>query len=844
MTSRVLIRISLGHSRRHLLRTLLLIFGIAMGVAGVVAIDIAKTSVEKSFDLSFTALVSRATHQIVGADLDIPQTTFTTVRTQLGIHESAPVISRHVTLREMEGRVLTLMGVDPFSETHFRTLPLASENRDLSAVMTGSSGVFIARTLGERFGLEIGSPLTIVLGDRQVTVTLAGFLDSRDKRSNLILEGLMVTDISVAQEILDMGETITRIDLILSSPDTDTATDIQNHLEKGLFLVKTGQQNQAVRGLSRSFENSLTAFSMLALFMGIFLIYNTVSFSVSRRHRLHAILRALGTTQSDIFFTIMAEVMLYAVIGAAAGVVLGIVMGTGAVQAVTATVSEMYFTLTISRTQISGATLAKGLVAGVLTSFVAGLFPALAAAGTRPVSLMHKSVSERRFQRMIPGLFISGLLILAAAGLLIQAGHDHAGSDFSGVFMIFFGAALLTPLIIRMLVRALLAAGSGVLGIMVKMALRNITRSLGQTSVLMASLMVVTSVYIGIEVMTGSFRQSIVQWVDDHIGGHVHVSSADERDPSLDPELVEKIKHLPEVAAVSAYNVHPVFSRAAGKVHLFSFQSNQSKNRWAWTSVPEPDLDALLENGWIFVSEIFARQHQVVPEQGAAVVMETRQGPVSFKIAGIFRDFFMGGGRVVMSRETMARYWGHDDITAMQLFLKNEISLKPVMNTIQQMIPQGSLIQLQSGADIKQNILAVFDSTFVITSALQVLTAIVALTGILNAVMALLLERTREIGILRACGTLPGQVRRLLIHECFFYGLLSGTMAIPLGIALSWILIHVINQRTFGWTYDMVLSPGILVQALVLSSAAALAAGIFPALAAGRTHIPQALHME
>ncbi|EMS78554.1 ABC transporter permease [Desulfotignum phosphitoxidans] len=842
MVSRVLIRISLRHSRRHLLRTLLLIFGIAMGVAGVVAIDIAKTSVEKSFDLSTTALVSRSTHQILGADLDIPQTTFTMIRTRLGIHASAPVISRHVTIPELEDRVLTLMGVDPFSETHFRTLPLASENRDLSNVMTGSSGVFLAQTLGDTFGLKIGSPLTISMGDRQITVTLAGFLEGRDKRSNLILEGLMVTDISVAQEILDMKENITRIDLIL--PSRDTAAEIRNHLEKGLFLVETDQQNQAVRSLSRSFENSLTAFSMLALFMGIFLIYNTVSFSVSRRHRLHAILRALGTTRNEVFFTVMAEVMLYAVIGAVSGVVLGILMGTAAVQAVTATVSEMYFTLTVGQTQITGATLAKGLVAGVLTSLIAGLFPALAAAGTRPVSLMHKSVSEYRFQRMIPGLFILGLIILTAAGLLMKAGHDHAGYDFSGLFMIFFGAALLTPLIIRMLVRALLAAGSRVLGIMIKMALRNITRSLRQTSVLMASLMVVTSVYIGIGVMTGSFRQSIVQWVDDHIGGHVHVSSADERNPSLDPALVEKIKSLPEVAAVSAYNIHPVFSRAAGKVHLFSYQSNQSKNRWSWTAAPEPELDALLEKGWIFVSEIFARQHQVEPEQGAAVVLETRQGPVSFQIAGIFRDFFMGGGRVVMSRETMARFWGHDDITAMQLFLENEISVNPVINTIKQMIPPGSLIQLQPGADIKQSILAVFDNTFVITSALQVLTAIVALTGILNAVMALLLERTREIGILRACGTLPGQVRGLLIHECFFYGLLSGIMAIPLGIALSWILIHVINQRTFGWTYDMILSPGILVQALVLSSAAALAAGIFPALAAGRIRISEALHME
>jgi putative ABC transport system permease protein len=180
----------------------------------------------------------------------------------------------------------------------------------------------------------------------------------------------------------------------------------------------------------------------------------------------------------------------------------------------------------------------------------------------------------------------------------------------------------------------------------------------------------------------------------------------------------------------------------------------------------------------------------------------------------------------------------------MQLFLTPGTPTGPVMDEIKEMIPPGSLVQVRAGADIKQSILTVFDNTFIITSALQVLTAIVALTGILNAVMALLLERTREIGILRACGTLPGQVRQLLMHECFFYGLIAGLMAIPLGAALSWILIHVINQRAFGWTYDMILAPGVLVQALVLSSAAALTAGIFPALSAGRTHIPEALHME
>ncbi len=842
MGNRPLIRFCLRHSRRHLVRTLLLVFGIAMGVAGVVAIDIAKTSVGKSFELSTRALVSRSTHQIAGTGLEIPQQVFTDIRTDLGIHRSAPVISRHVKVSELGDRILTLLGVDPFSETHFRNLHLSPGEQDLSGVMTGSKGVFISRSHARQYNLDIGSPLHIFLGSRKTAVTIAGFLDSENSATGRMLEGLVVTDISLAQEILEMEDHITRIDLIL---DQDAAAEkIREHLGEGLFLVETDQQNTAVRGLSYSFETSLTAFSMLALFMGIFLIYNTVSFSVTRRHRLHGILRAIGATRANIFFTVMAEVMVYAVIGSVFGVLLGILLGKGAVQAVVATVSEMYFTLTVSQTHISGFTIAKGLLAGILAAFVSGFFPALSAAGTRPVSLMHRTVSEKGFNRLVPGLFICGLFILAAAALLMRTATPHAGYDFTALFMIFFGSALLTPLLIRVIVRVLLSAGMGSLGMMVKMALRNITRSLRQTSVLMASLMVVTSVFIGIEVMTGSFRLSIIQWVDDHIGGDIHVSSTDPLTQSLDTDLVEKIRQLPRVESLSAYNIHPVFSRASGKVHLFSYRSDQSVKRWSWTAAPKEELDALLENGWIFVSEIFAQRHHVIPRQGAAVTLETQKGPVPFQVAGIFQDFFMGGGRAVVSPETMARFWGHDDITSLQLFLASDTPAEPVMETIRQMLDPEDMIEIRSGNAIKQSILAVFDNTFIITSALQALTAIVALTGILNAVMALLLERTREIGILRACGTLTGQVKQLLLHECFFYGLISGIMAIPLGTALSWVLIHIINQRSFGWTYEMVLIPGVFFQAIALSSAAALAAGIFPALAAGRTHIPTALHME
>lgn len=842
MPDRSLIRICFGGSRRHPLRTLLMILGIALGVAGVIAIDIAKTSVSKSFDLSTRALTARATHQIVGSRFELPQDVFTELRTGLGVYRSAPIIATHVKVPRMDDRIFTLMGVDPFSERHFRDLKLRKGALDLTALtaLTGNGpGVLIHPDAG----LGVGDRFEIALGSRRTAVSVAGILDAGGGPD--MMAGLLLTDIAAAQEILGMDDRITRIDLILENEAQ--AGLVRENLPPGVFLVATDRRNHAVRQLSASFETSLTAFSMLALFMGIFLIYNTVSFSVARRRKLNGTLRALGATRGDIFKTVMGEVLIYALAGSVLGLLLGVLMGHAAVRAVCATVSDMYYTLTVSQFHLAPETLVKGLFAGLGASFASALFPALNAANTRPVTLMQRSASESRLKRFLPWLFLAGLLVLLAAAILLGNGPAHTGFDFLGIFMIFFGASLTAPLLVRLGIRLFLKAGNGFWHVLTKMALRNIVRSLSRTSVLVASLMVVVSVYIGIEIMTTSFRQSIIDWVDGNIGGHIHVASADTLNRSLDPDYIRRVKDLPGIESVSAYNILPVFSRSSGRLHIFSYASDQSLKRWVWTAAPEPEVQQLLADGWIVVSEIFARQNGVAPGPDASALLQTNKGPRQFRVAGIFRDFFMGGGRIIVGRETMKQYWDTDDITALQLFLVPGTPVSPLIEKIRSLgarAPDNRMIRVQSGARIKQSILDVFDKTFIITSALQVLTAIVALTGILNAIMALLLERTREIGVLRACGAETRQVGRLLLMECFFCGLISGLMALPLGTTLAWVLVDIVNQRSFGWTYDLVLSPWVLIQAVLLSAVAALFAGIFPAMRAGRADIPTALITE
>jgi len=864
MTLSPLIRTCFRSSRSVPLRTLLLIFGIALGVAGVIAIDIAKTSVSKSFNLSTAALTSRSTHQIMGNDFSIPQSLFTRVRTGAGIPKSAPVISRLVKVPQMDGRTLTFMGIDPFSEKNFRQTRFTESGRgeDLAfgTALAQGTGLVMDRDLALKHGLDQGSELTLLLGERQEKTRIAALADG--KTSSGAFQGLLLADIALAQELLGMGDRITRIDLVLDSPEQMTL--VKGLLAPGQVIVETDQRNRTIRGLSLSFETSLTAFSMLVLFMGIFLIYNTVSFSVSSRRRLNGTLRALGATRKEIFLAVEAEVITYALVGSVLGMGLGILLGKGAVQVVCATVSDMYYTLTVSQTHITSFTLFKGGVTGIGATLVSSIMPALNAAHTPPVTLMQKSAAESAMAGGIPNLTAAGCLIIGVALYIFHGSAAGMGLVFTGVFMVFAGSSLLAPALItgmaRMMTRLTGLAekrGMGPTWIIARMAVMNIRRSLSRTSVLIASLMVVISVYLGIDTMTRSFRLSLTDWVDGHIGGDIHLSSLDELSPALDKGLLEQIKAMDGVEAVSAYNIHKRFSSKSGEVHLFSYIQDLSLKEWTWLSPranqgDKNSVNPLLDEGWILVSEIFARQNNLLPESGSAarVTMETLEGVKSFSVVGIFRDFFMGGGRVIVSRKAMARYWGKDDITAMQVFVRRDdrankaVAIAGIIPKIREMADHPEMLRIRSGPRIKSRILSVFDKTFVITIALQALTALVALTGIVNSVTALILERSREIGILRACGAEPGQIRSLVVWECGVCGFMAGLLALPLGILLSWVLVDVVNFRSFGWTYEIRLSAVTMAQALGFSTLAALAAGIIPALKAGQIPVAQALRME
>jgi putative ABC transport system permease protein len=304
--------------------TLLVILSIALGVAVVVSVDLANASAARAFKLSTEAVVGKATHQIVGGDSGFDEAVYRDLRVRRGNRLSAPIVEEYANAKELGGQVLHVLGVDLFAESPFRTYLTANANIPLdafAAFFTQADAALLSGSTAARFGVEVGDKVTLGIGTRTRAVTIIGLLTPPNDISARALDGLLLTDIATAQELFGLEGKLTRIDLIAT---TAQARTIAAQLPESLRVVPASEQTDTVTQLTAAFGLNLTAFSLLALAVGMFLIYNATLFSVVQRRRVLGILRCLSVTGRQIFALILIEAAISGVIGSLIGIGLGI----------------------------------------------------------------------------------------------------------------------------------------------------------------------------------------------------------------------------------------------------------------------------------------------------------------------------------------------------------------------------------------------------------------------------------------------------------------------------------------------------------------------------------------
>lgn len=854
--------LSLRTLLRHPIQFVIMTLGIALGVAVMVGIDLANASAARAFDLSTSAITGRATHAIVAGDQGVDESLYVRLRTDSQWRdtlESAPLVIAHTISPQLGGVPFTLLGIDPFAEAPFRSYLNPGQETPLESItslLTVPGSILLSASTAQRYGLQPCAQRPVALDDAchlMLSINgetrdayLIGLLEPADDFSRRALDTLILTDISTAQYFSGTRGKLTQIDLIL--PDNFDSKVLSKALPPGTLLVTSEIRNSQVAEMTAAFQTNLTALSLLALLVGIFLIYNAMTFSVVQRRSLFGTLRCIGYTREQVFVMVLGEAALVGALGAMLGLGLGILLGQGAVRMVTQTINDLYFVVNVLGIQLPASSLLKGALAGFFASVFAAAPPAWEAASVLPRLALSRAGLESKTQWVVNRVAVLGVFAALIGAVILTIPTRDLIISFTGTFAVVIGLAALTPLVTVTLMRFVGEPFGKLFGLLGRLAPRNVIRSQSRTAVAVAALMIAVSVTIGVQVMIASFRTTVTIWLDQTMRGDIYISaqglSATRLDMPLDPRVITLANSQPMIQSSIGIRVVTVESEH-GPVELLAtsperpidarlFLKEQGNPQQAWQMVRE---------GAVLLSEPLANRLGI-STPGGLLVLLTPEGWHSFPIAGIYADYASTRGTVRMSLDVYQHLWSDEQLNGLVLFLAPRADIDTITADLRAQLTDFPAIQVNPSGALRQDALVVFDRTFAITTAMQLVTTLVAFIGVLSSLLALQLEKAREIGILRALGLNLAEMRRLTLWETGLLGASAGLLALPTGYILAWILIFVINQRSFGWTLQMQVDPASFIQAFLLSVGAALLAALYPAWRLSRMQAAEALRGE
>jgi putative ABC transport system permease protein len=343
-------RNSRRYLRRHPLLMALSVLGVALGVAVVVGIDLANESARTAFRLSTETVAGKATHSVVSGDGLLADSTYTYLRVDLGVRDSAPVLEGYARAGGPRGPVLQILGIDPLADAPFRSWTGGpGSGLDLGAFFGAEPSGLLSEATAASLNLEAGDMLALHREGRVDSVRIQAVLEPDPGLAEQALDNLLVVDISSAQRLTDADGMLTRIDLILSN--SGEMDRIAAALPPSARIEASTARSGALEQMTSAFSLNLTAMSLLAMVVGMFLIYNTMTFSIVQRRPLIGRLRGLGVTAREVRMLILSEALLIGLAGSAIGIAGGLALGKGLTGLVTQSISDLYFTVRVRDVQ-------------------------------------------------------------------------------------------------------------------------------------------------------------------------------------------------------------------------------------------------------------------------------------------------------------------------------------------------------------------------------------------------------------------------------------------------------------------------------------------------------------
>jgi putative ABC transport system permease protein len=829
---------------REPLRTALAVFAVALGVAVVLAIDLAGNAAAGSFHSSLETLVGSADFEVTATG-GVPDSVIGRLATLPDPLQIDPRIEGSALLQD-RGESATVIGLDFIARP-----PAASQSMGGAPSLWDANGVWA----GAKLGLEPGQSVRLIVNDQQYDAKVEGILPHDPAHPG---EGrILLMDIGLAARILGFKNTVSRI--MIHIPHQDPAGEwkkkLQSALPAGVTIERAGARTRENQRMLRAFRWNLRLLSYISLIVGAFLIYNTVSVAVVRRRPEIGISRALGATRATILVSFLGESALVGLLGSIAGIALGRLLAMGAVRLVGSTVNSLYVSSQPGPVALGPQEILLGLLAGVGVSVASALAPAREAALVSPVEAMARGRREYtariRKNRDLLIALVLGAGAVAASRLPPVDGRPVFG--YLAAILLVAACALTIPAmtggIVAFTSRWLLRR----LGPESFLASRSLAASLRRTSVLVAALAMAIGMLVSVGVMVGSFRKTVLVWMNQELKADFYLEAAGSAAPdafgTLSPGLPGKIETIPGVAAVGILSADLISYQGLPAV-LAAVNADVSARYGQMPFLSGGRASAIFHQlegkDRIIVSEPFANKHGV--KVGDRIALPISRGGAGqpdpqFKVIGIYYDYARESGTVMMDRATLLKYLPDPSPNSLAVYISPGAAPDAVRSAIERAC-RGHQILISSNRDLRAAAIRIFDRTFAITYALEAVAVVVAVTGIAGALFTLVYDRRRELALLRFLGASKKQIRNLILYEAAWMGLLANLAGVALGLALSLILIFVINKQSFGWTIQFHWPVKVMVGALSLVYGSTLAAGIRPAGMAVQMNPIEVIHEE
>ena len=869
--------LSVGYLRLHPTRAVLIVLSIALGVATLVATRMLNQSINQDAPEAVNPLAKIADLVVMNAQTGVPNTLAGEIKKAgiAGVRDAESVVLGRITLPQLDksGRSVWLFGLDWSAHTNEATSIAEHDSWGVevrwTTKPTGAAGVsrlLLDRLIG-RIPVLIGDKLAADLerklpdGGQQFRALAAS------KRSQLSLLGtvrfkdisalsdgnFVVMDVHDAAKLVfpQRSENVSQVN-ILVEPGADRE-QVKQRLREYVAdraEVRTLESNyEAVRDVTAGLELGFDIGGAMALVVGLFLVYNVLSVSVAERRHDIGILRSVGATRGQVSGLFLGEAALLGLVGSLLGLPLGWGIGWLTLRPLLGFLSDVFVPMSGTSLRVAPSLLLIAVAAGVGTSMLAALIPALEGASEEPAAAVRRVPRTSHLRhRLVHIASIVLLVLLGIACVVERKDLPRRVGVFAGAVLLFIAGLTFIPLATELLGRLLRPLVRSVLGLESRLAADNLVRSPGRTGIVIAALASTAGLVFGLAGFIHSTKQTVYTWLDDKVAADLFVTCGGSIDSAsltqpMDAHLGDKLRSLPDVDAAVGVRFHlldyqkAIVFMLAIDTGAFAPDSPHSLARTLGQKYPR-----LREGGTVLVSENFAALYGIHP--GDRISVRGRDGPLELEVLGTMVDYTWNRGTLLVDRAWFRRTYGDDLVDIWDVYLRPGANTDAVRNTIQERWGHQEALYAATRRHMHRSIEEGIDRVYLLGYAQFFIVGLVTLLGVVSALFISVLQRRRELGLLRAVGASRGQVLGTVMAEATLMGFFGALIGFGFGLFIEWYTIRLLLFDEAGFVFPMLIAWKPAVVVFSLATVLAALVGLWPAYHATRLRIAEAIAYE